>query len=180
MSEIISGLLTQKPDSPVPQVGEHKRYSWQQRTGKSGKPWIKVSNVSDQQAAEGIGQMCEVKSIAKTNHTDKYGNVSYNIELFPVFGEINENPSAYQQAKAAMQPQVTPYSEALSQPVTHPPQNPMDTKQRAIIRQHSQSMALKVLEIKQAAGGLAEDDLTPHKLTQLADYFDKDVLGHAQ
>jgi hypothetical protein len=56
----------------------------------------------------------------------------------------------------------------------------LDERQRAIIRQHSQSMAIEVLKIKQAAGGLEIEDLNPAKLKALADYFDKDVLGTAE
>src|SRR6516164_8675999 len=52
-------------------------------------------------------------------------------------GERREK-SAYQKARAEMQ-----------QPV-----NSLDERQRAIIRQHSQSMAIEVLKLKQALGEL--------------------------
>jgi len=53
----------------------------------------------------------------------------------------------------------------------------LDERQRAIIRQHSQSMALEVLQLKGNIGQLTLEDLTPTKLKSLADYFDADVLG---
>ena|SRR5216117_353346 len=55
--------------------------------------------------------------------------------------------------------------------------NGLDERQRAIIRQHSQSMALEVLKLKQALNELTIVDLTPAKLRMLADYFDDDVIG---
>ncbi len=64
-----------------------------------------------------------------------------------------------------------------------PPQkrfSALDERQRAIIRQHSQSMALEVLKLKVALEQLTVEDLTPSKLKSLADYFDNDVLGAAQ
>jgi hypothetical protein len=52
----------------------------------------------------------------------------------------------------------------------------LDERQRAIIRQHSQSMALEVLKLKQMLNQLEIVDLSPAKLRILADYFDNDVL----
>ena len=52
----------------------------------------------------------------------------------------------------------------------------LDERQRAIIRQHSQSMAIEVLKLKQMLGEITVEDLTPSKLTSLANYFDADVL----
>ena len=56
----------------------------------------------------------------------------------------------------------------------------LDERQRAIIRQHSQSMALEVLKLKVTLNELTVADLTPSKLKSLADYFDEDVLGATQ
>ncbi len=56
----------------------------------------------------------------------------------------------------------------------------LDERQRAIIRQHSQSMALEVLKLKVTLNELTVEDLTPAKLTSLANYFDADVIGAAQ
>lgn len=58
--------------------------------------------------------------------------------------------------------------------------NGLDERQRAIIRQHSQSMALEVLKLKVTLNELTVEDLTPAKLRSLADYFDGDVLGAAK
>ncbi len=52
-----------------------------------------------------------------------------------------------------------------------------EERQKFIIRQHSQSMALEVLKLKVTLNELTVEDLTPAKLKQLADYFDRDVLG---
>ena len=92
MNDKISGLLRQKGDSPVPQVGAHIRLKWEQKTGKSGRPWIKVNN-----AKQDEGQLCQINGINKTDQApDSYGNVSYNIEFTPIYG-------AFAEAKAQMQ-----------------------------------------------------------------------------
>ena len=92
MNDKISGLLRQKGDSPVPQVGSHIRLKWEQKTGKSGRPWIKVNN-----AKQDEGQLCQINGINKTDQApDSYGNVSYNVEFTPIYG-------AFAEAKAQMQ-----------------------------------------------------------------------------
>jgi hypothetical protein len=67
-------------------------------------------------------------------------------------------------------------------PVKTEPKRPsmLDERQRAIIRQHSQSMAMEVLKLKVALNELTVADLTPSKLKALADYFDNDCLTAAQ
>ncbi len=80
----ISGLLSQKPDSPVPHVGDKRRYSVEERVGKSGKPWTKVKN-----EGEGYGQLYEVTSVEKTNFTSAKGNVSFNIDLELLSGDAS-------------------------------------------------------------------------------------------
>jgi hypothetical protein len=77
----INGLLTQKPTSPVPRVGEIKRYSLEQRVGKSGKPWTKVKA-----EGEGYGKPYEVVSVEKTDFVDSHGNVSFNVDLIELSG----------------------------------------------------------------------------------------------
>ena len=62
----------------------------------------------------------------------------------------------------------------------NPKPSMLDERQRAIIRQHSQSMALEVLKLKVGLNELTVEDLTPSKLKTLADYFDSDVLGATQ
>jgi hypothetical protein len=56
----------------------------------------------------------------------------------------------------------------------------LDARQRAIIRQHSQTAALSVLTLKLGLNQLTLEDLTPAKLRQLADYFDRDVINAAE
>jgi hypothetical protein len=75
----------------------------------------------------------------------------------------------FQQVKKIMEQPV-----AITHAVTRP--TLLDERQRAIIRQHSQSMALEVLKLKVTLSELTIDDLTPAKLRSLADYFDADVL----
>ena len=81
-----------------------------------------------------------------------------------------KSPSEFHQAKAAMQEPQSRFERANSQ---------MDARQRAIIRQHSQSMSLEVLKLKIQLNELTVEDLTPSKLTSLANFFDKDVLEAA-
>lgn len=64
--------------------------------------------------------------------------------------------------------------------VEKPRPSMLDERQRAIIRQHSQSMAIEVLKLKQMLGEITIEDLTPAKLRILADYFDNDVIGATQ
>jgi hypothetical protein len=60
--------------------------------------------------------------------------------------------------------------------VTRGPAPVLDERQRAIIRQHSQSMAMEVLKLKVTLNELTVEDLTPAKIRQLSDYFDDDVF----
>jgi hypothetical protein len=53
------------------------------------------------------------------------------------------------------------------------PRDPKDTA--SIIRQHSEHMAVLLLQVKATAGVLTEDDLTPAKIRSLTDWFDDDV-----
>ena len=45
----------------------------------------------------------------------------------------------------------------------------------AIQRQHSEHMAVLLLQVKATAGQLAGDDLTPAKIRSLTDWFDDDI-----
>jgi len=69
-------------------------------------------------------------------------------------------------------------SVANAEQLDKPKPSMLDERQRAIIRQHSQSMAMEVLKLKGVH--LTLEDLTPSKLKALADFFDADVLGAAQ
>jgi hypothetical protein len=70
--------------------------------------------------------------------------------------------------------------QAPESPVARPNGSALDQRQRAIIRQHSQSMALETLKLKVQLNELLPDDLTPRKLKELADYFDNDVYTAAK
>jgi hypothetical protein len=165
MSDTITtytGLLSQKPTSPAPRAGEQRYFSWQNKTSKKGNDWIKVKN---EQADYG-GQLCEIISSEQTDYKDAHGNVSFNVEFSPITNGAPNNQKA-----------------AESYVERNPPLKPaelLDARQRAIIRQHSQAMSLKVLELKCMLGQLAIEDLTPSKLKTLADYFDNDVTGATQ
>lgn len=76
--------------------------------------------------------------------------------------------------------EATPVTTKPARPLPVPFNTYLDQRQRAIIRQHSQSMALEVLKLKAALNELTVADLTPSKLKALADYFDNDVLGASQ
>ncbi len=82
MTETINGLLSQKPTSPVPEPGQAKTFSWQQKTGKSGKPYIKVKNDDEEHG----GVKCRILTVEQTDFVDSHGNISFNIEIEPLSG----------------------------------------------------------------------------------------------
>jgi hypothetical protein len=53
------------------------------------------------------------------------------------------------------------------------PRDPKDTA--SIVRQHSEHMAVLLLQVKATAGVLTDDDLKPAKIRSLTDWFDDDV-----
>ncbi len=81
-TETISGLLSQKPTSPIPEPGQVKSFSWQQKTGKSGKPYIKVKNDDEEHG----GAKCRILTVEQTDFVDSHGNISFNIEIEPLSG----------------------------------------------------------------------------------------------
>ena len=80
-TEILNGLLSQKPDSRPPEPGEERWFTWQERKSKSGKPWIKIKNTPQDMG----GQLCQIVDCEKTDFTDTHGNVSYNVGFERVF-----------------------------------------------------------------------------------------------
>ena len=72
---MIRGLHTCQPGN-TPSVGQIKLFSIEERQGKSGKPWTKISNAAD-------GQPYMIMSVAKTDYQDPRGNLSFNLELEP-------------------------------------------------------------------------------------------------
>ncbi len=167
---------------------------------KNGKKaWISIKN----KKPEDGGSPYRILNVEKLDWPlDQYGNISLNLEVEASTG------SAFQQALSAMQPEREYDDNRLPPPELEQgktaPQSPParsnggdggpmskddywrrkedrdEVRQRFIIRQHSQSMALEVLKLKVTLNELTVTDLTPVKLRQLADYFDQDVIGATQ
>ncbi len=180
-TETINGLHSCKPGND-PVVGQIKTFVIEHRKGKSGKPYIKIRSAN----AENGGTPHRILGAEKTDFVDQHGNISFNLEI-----ESAPN-GAFSQARATMQQGEDEPPKGPQGPLWHPeppvhaPQSSpqrfsmLDERQRAIIRQHSQSMALEVLKLKVTLNELTVEDLTPAKLRQLADYFDADVIGAAE
>ncbi len=188
-TETLSGLHRCQPKNE-PQVGQTKTFLVIHNPAKQGKkPWIAIKSAAEDKG----GTPYKVVSVESTGwEPDQYGNQSYNLEIEAANG-------AFQQAKAAMTnheidttyDRIRDKGEHFHEPPVIHPQSPvraqtqqgtvsmLDERQRAIIRQHSQSMALEVLKLKVTLNELTVEDLTPAKLRQLADYFDNDVIGAA-
>jgi hypothetical protein len=96
MTEIINGLLSQKPDSKAPEPGEERWFTWAEMTSKKGKPWIKIKNSSQEYG----GQLCQIVDCQKTNFLDAHGNVSFNIGFERVF---RSDGGGTQQAQRAIE-----------------------------------------------------------------------------
>ena len=87
----INGLLTQKPTSAEPQVGDVRRFSYQERKSKTGTPWIKIKG-----EGEGYGEPYEIKRVAKTDYIDQHGNVSFNLTIEPIMVDpTSSEPPGY-------------------------------------------------------------------------------------
>ncbi len=141
MTETINGLHRCQPKNE-PQVGQTKTFLVIHNPAKQGKkPWIAIKSAAEDKG----GTPYKVVSVESTGwEPDQYGNQSYNLEIEAANG-------AFQQAKAAMRsedwpdepetpanaPQATP-----ARPSQQGRPSMLDERQRAIIRQHSQSMAL--------------------------------------
>lgn len=91
MEQIISGLLIQKASSRPPEPGEERWFSWETKQGKSGKPYIKIKNDTEEYG----GKLCSIIDAEKTDFVDKHGNVSYNVGFEPVNpnGDTPRKPS---------------------------------------------------------------------------------------
>jgi hypothetical protein len=164
MTETINGLHSCKLGNE-PKAGEIKTFVVENRTGKSGKPYLKIKSAT----AEYGGQAYRIISAKPTGFTDQHQNISFNLEIEAING-AQPPPQAPQNAPQSSVPRPNGGGRV----------SMLDERQRAIIRQHSQSMALEVLKLKVTLNELTVEDLTPAKLHQLADYFDNDVLGASQ
>ncbi len=98
-TETINGLHSCKPGND-PQIGQVKLFVIENRKGKSGKPYIKIRSAN----AENGGTPHRILQADKTDFVDQHGNISFNLEI-----ESSSSPatagSAFQQTKAAMQPE---------------------------------------------------------------------------
>ncbi len=104
----INGLLTVKPAN-APTVGQIKTFTWRERTGKSGKPYLKVKS----ETPEYGGQPCKILQAEQTGFTDPHGNVSWNVELEPQGMEQRDAPRKLHDApdyprNAPQSPQIDP------------------------------------------------------------------------
>jgi len=157
----MNGLHSCKPGNE-PIVGQVKTFVVIHNPAtENKKAWTKIKSASADQG----GTPYRITSVTPTGFTDSYGNISFNIDI---------EPQSASSAQDRQHPLDRPSGLPLQGSVNG---TGLDERQRAIIRQHSQSMALEVLKLKHALGELTLVDLSPVKLRALADYFDDDVLG---
>ncbi len=178
----VNGLHKCQPKN-IPEQGEVKNMVVLNMPSRGEKKaWISIKN----KKPEDGGTPYRILDVVPLDWPpDQYGNVAMNLEV----ESANSQPSAFSKARETMQ-QGEPASsngwppdERYDTPekAQNEPQSPpkrfsmLDERQRAIIRQHSQSMALEVLKLKVTLNELTVADLTPSKLGALADYFDQDV-----
>ncbi len=93
MTTTINGLHSCKPGND-PVVGQVQLFVIEHRTGKNNKPYIKIKRANE----ENGGSPHRILSAEPTGYTDKFGNISFNIEV----EASSSQPSAFQQTKAAM------------------------------------------------------------------------------
>jgi hypothetical protein len=118
----MNGLHSCKPGNE-PVVGHIKMFVVEQRTGKSGKAYTKITS---KKAEEG-GQPYKILSAKPTGHTDSYGNHSFNIEVEPANGA---------QTAPQSHPQIKMYA------------GNGDDRSSRIERQHSQEQAIRYATLK--------------------------------
>ncbi len=162
--EIITGLHSCKPGNE-PVIGETKTFVIENKVGKSGKPYLKIKTAGPDFG----GTPYRIMEAEPTGFTDSYGNISFNLGIEPSTGSVSGGHT--EQGAAA-------HSGPASSPAK--PYSALDERQRAIIRQHSQSMAIETLKLKVTLNELTAEDITPAKLTSLANFFDADCIGAAQ
>jgi hypothetical protein len=150
----MNGLHSCKPGNE-PVVGQIKTFVVEQRTGKSGKAYTKITS----KAADQGGQPYKILSAKPTGHTDSYGNISFNIEVEPANG-------------------AQPMGSGTSLPKNHDyfkPDNGSDRSSR-IERQHSQEMAIRYWTLLGKGGVLSPEDCKDtQKLRAVIDWFQRDI-----
>ncbi len=190
----INGLHKCQPKN-VPEQGETKNMVVVNMPVKGDKKaWIKIKN----ELPDRGGTPYRILNVVPLDWPpDQYGNVAMNLEIEASDAKINTSdhrshaqksqgqgePPAFSKARDTMQQGETLEEQGAyhQESLENPPQSTtkrfsmLDERQRAIIRQHSQSMALEVLKLKVTLNELTVADLTPSKLGALADYFDQDV-----
>jgi hypothetical protein len=142
----MNGLHSCKPGNE-PVIGQVKTFMVEQRTGKSGKAYTKITS----KAADQGGQPYKILSARPTGHTDSYGNHSFNIEVEPVNGAHPMGPST------SLPPQQQRQS-----------LHNGDDRSSRIERQHSQSAAIAYCAVK---GEIPATD----ELRKLIDWFERDI-----
>lgn len=80
MNTQILGLHTCKPAN-TPKVGQVKQFFVYEETSRAGKQYTKIRN-PDIKKGE-TGRPYTVTEVEKTDYTDSYGNVSFNLTLEP-------------------------------------------------------------------------------------------------
>jgi hypothetical protein len=102
-----NGLLSLKPTSQKPRAGEQRYLSWENRTSKKGKDWIKVKSAT----AEYGGKLCEIINAEQTDFVDTRGNLYFNVEFSPIIevgGSVQPATADRLEAKNDSHPATTP------------------------------------------------------------------------
>jgi hypothetical protein len=143
----MNGLHSCKPGNE-PVIGQIKTFVVEQRTGKSGKAYTKITS----KGADQGGQPYKILSAKPTGHTDSYGNVSFNIEIEPETGSGQQSSGG---------------STRGSNPASRSSNG--DDRSSRIERQHSQEMAIRYCALKGIDAPSHED------LRKLIDWFQRDI-----
>ena len=79
--ETVTGLLSVKPGNE-PEQGETRTFVVEQRTGKSGKPYLKIKSAGPDYG----GTPYRIISAEPTGFVDAHKNISFSVEIEPVNG----------------------------------------------------------------------------------------------
>ncbi len=120
MQTTINGLHSCKPGNE-PVIGQVKTFVIIHNPPKNGKKaWIKIKAANE----ENGGTPHRILSAEPTGYTDKFGNVSFNLEV----EESSSAPTAFQQARSAMkEAEGTLYTVVDTPPNVEPPQSTVNT-----------------------------------------------------
>ncbi len=202
MTETINGLHKCQPKNE-PQQGEVKNMVVLNMPAKNGKKaWIKIKSEKPEKGGSPY-RLLNVEKLDWP--PDDYGNIAFNIEVEAsssqptAFQQARSAMTGDEDGNVFTKPKtVFTHGTDSEQGIPIAPQSPPraqqgesgpmsrddywrrkedrdEQRQKFIIRQHSQSMALEVLKLKVTLNELTVEDLTPEKLRTLSDYFDNDV-----